>query len=240
MSTRRPPSGVSLAAAVATLLAVQAGGVAGARAADSLADVLARAQAARPGIFGKTEIRSTNLDALPLWQGVVTRMVAEKERLRHCADDPQSCAPEAWRKWHDLMRRTQGRPVTRQTLETVNRTFNAWPYLTDQAAYGADDYWAVPSQFLEHSGDCEDYAIVKFYALLALGQANDDMRIVALKDRVRNLGHAVLVVRLGDVSYVLDNLSDAVVSDGHYKHYDPQYSVNETTRWVHIGGVASQ
>ena len=34
------------------------------------------------------------------------------------------------------------------------------------------------------------------------------MRIVVLRDTIRNLAHAVLVVYLNDEAYVLDNLSN--------------------------------
>jgi predicted transglutaminase-like cysteine proteinase len=43
------------------------------------------------------------------------------------------------------------------------------------------------------------------------------------------------MVKLNGDEFVLDNQANVVMSHERYKHYDPQYSVNETTRWVHIG-----
>ena len=44
------------------------------------------------------------------------------------------------------------------------------------------------------SGDCEDYAIAKFFALRQLGFGAEQMRIVILWDEIRGIGHAVLAV----------------------------------------------
>ncbi len=87
---------------------------------------------------------------------------------------------------------------------------------------------------MKNSGDCEDYAIIKFYALMKLGVDPDTMRIVALKDSIRNLAHAILVVYMNNDAYVLDNLTDMVLPHTRYMHYLPQYSVNEVYRWAHV------
>jgi hypothetical protein len=47
------------------------------------------------------------------------------------------------------------------------------------------------------SGQCQDYAIAKFLALRALGFADTQLRLVALRDTRREIDHAVLVVALG-------------------------------------------
>ena len=84
------------------------------------------------------------------------------------------------------------------------------------------------------SGDCEDYAIAKFFALRHLGFDNDSMRVVILWDQIRNIGHAVLAVYDGPQILILDNLNRMIVSHARYRHYIPQYSMNETTRWAHV------
>ena len=124
----------------------------------------------------------------------------------------------------------------RELLRLVNSFWNSWPYREDQANWGKQDYWAAPAQFLKKSGDCEDYAIVKYFTLKELGIAPDSMRIVILRDTIRNLAHAVLVVYLDDEAYVLDNLSNVVQPHTRLRNYSPQYSVNEHGRWTHIRG----
>ncbi len=59
---------------------------------------------------------------------------------------------------------------------------------------------------------------------------------MVLRDRIRGVGHAVLAVYLGDDILILGSLSSLIVSHSRYKHYVPQVSMNETTRWAHLGG----
>lgn len=119
-------------------------------------------------------------------------------------------------------------------LRTVNAFFNRWPYRLDEDIYGTSDWWATPQEFLRLSGDCEDYAICKYFALRELGFSPENLRIVVLKDRIRNIGHAVLAVFLEDEVYVLDNVTDMIFPHTKYRHYIPQYSLNEQARWAHI------
>ena len=58
--------------------------------------------------------------------------------------------------------------------------------------------------------------------------------IVVLKDTLRNLDHAVTAVYLDGDAWILDNLSNAVLSHKRLSHYRPQFSVNEEYRWAHL------
>jgi predicted transglutaminase-like cysteine proteinase len=84
------------------------------------------------------------------------------------------------------------------------------------------------------SGDCEDYAITKYYALRDLGIPASDMRIAVVEDTIRSLGHAVLVVFGDGTAFVLDNVSNVIMEHSRLTHYRPQYSVNEEFRWAHV------
>lgn len=121
-----------------------------------------------------------------------------------------------------------------EQLKMVNVFWNKWPYREDRDVYGKPDYWAAPVQFRKNSGDCEDYAIVKYFTLRALGVPVDDMRIVVLKDVIRNLAHAVLVVYGDNDVWVLDNMSNNVLSHTRNRSYVPQFSVNEHNAWAHV------
>lgn len=121
-----------------------------------------------------------------------------------------------------------------EQLRAVNRFWNQWPYRQDPEVYKKADYWATPAEFLKNSGDCEDYAIIKYFTLKELGYSTDTMRIVVLMETIRNIAHAVLVVYMDGDAYVLDNLSNNVLSHARYKSYLPQYSVNEKFRWAHV------
>jgi predicted transglutaminase-like cysteine proteinase len=70
--------------------------------------------------------------------------------------------------------------------------------------------------------------------LRQLGFTAEQLRLVVVRDVVRDLAHAVLAVYLDDEVYVLDNLTNAVLPQDRISHYVPYFSINETTRWAHV------
>src|SRR4030095_3727354 len=56
-------------------------------------------------------------------------------------------------------------------LDAVNRFFKRRIVFADDAqGWHTDDYWASPLETLQQgAGDCEDYAIAKYFSLLAGG-----------------------------------------------------------------------
>jgi predicted transglutaminase-like cysteine proteinase len=183
------------------------------------------------GLFGSHEFRSS-LRALPQWSRVMAEAGAQIEAMTRCNPDRDNCSAAAL-SWQKIIHEARGQSAMEQ-LKTVNAFFNRWPYRLDIDVYGLTEYWATPHEFLRLSGDCEDYSITKYYALKQLGVPIDRMRIVMLLDTIRGIAHSVLVVKSGEEHYVLDNLSDLVLSHKIYEHYKPQYSVNEQYRWAHI------
>lgn len=184
-----------------------------------------------PGLFRSHEFRSS-LRALPNWTRVMAEATGQTEAFERCNPSSETCSAAAL-SWQKAIRESLELRGIEQ-LKTVNRYFNRWPYRLDIDVYGVSDYWATPGEFLKLSGDCEDYSITKYYALRKLGVAIKDLRIVLLRDTIRNIAHAVLAVRLDDEVYILDNMSDLVLSHLKYEHYIPQYSVNEFYRWAHV------
>lgn len=181
-------------------------------------------------LFGTAAFRG-NFKALPKWQRVLSKAKAQVAALNSCTG-VKGCPPGAT-SWQRIIGQARGKEPLEQ-LRLVNAFFNKWPYRLDQDAYGQSDWWATPQEFLKLSGDCEDYAITKYFALRELGYTMDSLRIVVLKDRIRNIGHAVLAVFANDTAFILDNLSGIVATHNTYRHYIPLYSLNEEYRWSHI------
>ena len=213
--------------------------------AQTLAEVLAlaqtpvggRASVGGPtpagGLFGSVEFTNASLRGLPQWQKILSRMASDGPAFAECTSDNEHCSTPALRSWRQLQ--IAAAPLARMDkLHAVNRFFNRWPYKTDRELYGRREFWASPSEFMARSGDCEDYAIAKFFALRQLGFGSDELRIVVLYDRIRNIGHAVLAVYEPNDILILDSLSNFITSHMRYRHYIPQYSMNETTRWAHV------
>lgn len=201
--------------------------------AASLSDLAKSAGQRGTAIFGTSEIASNSFKALPQWVRVLGKMKAEGPLLKRCAKDTASCRKHAINPWNQVIASSQGRG-RKAKLDQVNRFFNKWPYKLDSELYGISEYWASPIEFMRRSGDCEDYAIAKYFALRQLGLKKDELRVIILFDQIRNIGHAVLAVYEPNDILVLDSLSDIIFSHRKYKHYKPQYSMNETTRWAHV------
>jgi predicted transglutaminase-like cysteine proteinase len=183
------------------------------------------------GLFRSHEFRST-LKALPNWTRVLASAEGQTDAFYACNPGQEVCSSAAL-SWQKIINQNFGAEPMEQLI-SVNRYFNRWPYRLDIDVYGVVDYWATPGEFLRLSGDCEDYSISKYYALRKLGFPVNDMRVVLLKDTIRNISHAVLAVKLDDDFFILDNMSDLVLTHLKYKHYVPQYSVNEFYRWAHV------
>ncbi|BDQ33425.1 transglutaminase-like cysteine peptidase [Pseudodesulfovibrio portus] len=190
--------------------------------------VEARAADTSPKLLGSLEFKST-IKKLPKWTRVLDKMKAWKGYFQ----DAATANHPSKGSWYALKAELAGKPQ-KDILKGVNKFFNKWPYRLDKANWGVSEYWATPWEFLKKSGDCEDYSIAKFYALQELGFTGDQMRIVAVKDGIRGIGHAILAVFLPDDIYILDNQTIMVLSHKRYKHYIPQYSVNEKFRWMHV------
>ena len=181
-------------------------------------------------LFGSMEFRGS-LRALTKWTQIIDRAWEQTEHLATC-DDPQASCTAIARSWQQMLKGARNLAAL-ERLNWVNTFFNRWPYRLDLETYGVSDYWATPEEFMRYSGDCEDYSISKYFALRQLGYPPEQLRIVVLRDNIRNIGHAVLAVYDSDDAYILDNLSNLVLSHKRYLHYAPYYSINEHYRWAH-------
>lgn len=191
------------------------------------------AQADEAGLFGTREFRASSLAALPQWRGVLERVESERPAWRRCASDPQACPNKAGAAWRALLRGLEGAPLMEQ-LKAINRFANQFRYKSDSENWNKSDFWATPVEFLARSGDCEDYAIFKYMSLRELGLPPERLRIVVLKDTLRDLAHAVLAVWDGEQIWILDNVTNAVIRHDRLGHYVPYYSINEEARWAHL------
>lgn len=191
------------------------------------ADIKPGTSGAKVQLFGTVEFKRP-LSSLPNWLDL----------LKRNAKDPIFIPGKYFKKnvtWDSFKEKAQGKSPM-ELLRYVNAFWNTWPYKEDIVNWGVEDYWAIPAEFLKKSGDCEDYAIVKYFTLKELGIPRENMRIVVVRDTVRNLAHAVLAVYMDGDAYILDNLSNAVLSHSRIRQYSPQYSVNEVGRWAHLKG----
>ncbi len=179
-----------------------------------------------------TEERSGDITPFPKWTGMMSRFDGQKKVPdSHCGK--VRFHPCSILDWKALINSIRGKPL-REQLDIVNDWGNEHPYIIDQINWGVEDYWETPFEFMEISGDCEDYAIAKYYSLRALGLPEKNLRVIIVQDF--NLGgiiHAVLGVYDGGELWILDNQSHQVMPAMKIYHYRPVYGINENAWWAY-------
>ncbi|MES1155110.1 MAG: transglutaminase-like cysteine peptidase, partial [Pseudorhodoplanes sp.] len=73
-------------------------------------------------------------------------------------------------------------------------------------------------------GDCEDYAIAKFVALREAGVADEDLRLLVVRDASLDEYHAVVAARSEDRWLILDNRRMTLM-DTVYSSYSPLFAL---------------
>jgi predicted transglutaminase-like cysteine proteinase len=190
------------------------------------------------GIFGSGPLEGRGLKMASQWNRIVDRLPKLSAALAACAADPAQCTAPWMGTWLQARQAAAGLDRHGQ-LRAVNRFFNRWPYKSDRETYRASEYWAAPDEFMAYSGDCEDYAIAKFFALRELGFANQELRIAVVYDNLRRIGHAVLAVYTEGDILILNNQTDTIATHARYDNFVPWYLVNETTLWTAAGPALS-
>jgi predicted transglutaminase-like cysteine proteinase len=157
---------------------------------------------------------------LEKWLDVERRVNDERRLLRICAENRASCQSRAALQFLAIVdgaRSLEGRA----RLGDINRAINLRiKPMSDLALYGAEDVWSPPLvTFAKGAGDCEDYAIAKFVALQEAGVSADDLRIVILRDDIREEDHAVVAARLDGNWLMLDNQHMVMAEDQQVRDY---------------------
>jgi len=196
-----------------------------------LATILFSAPSHAAGLFGSVESKQEGLEIFPQWLSVLDRHIRENVPEGDCGS--QQFNRCHLKQWLDYLETLKGRDV-RSQLKSINQYANQKEYILDIDNYNVDDYWAIPKQFLNRGGDCEDYAITKLLSLRWLGQQQLKSRIVVLQDANLGIPHAVLAVYLDGDTLILDNQVNEILSHRNIFHYIPIYSLDEKRWWIHL------
>jgi len=116
-----------------------------------------------------------------------------------------------------------------QKLDAVNRFYNGVRYMSDKKVYGQKDYWATPWQFLgKDKGDCEDYVISKYFALVYLGVDSKKLFFTYVKSSKFKAAHMVLTYFKTSRSepLILDNNNQKIFPASKRKDLTPIYNFN--------------
>lgn len=137
--------------------------------------------------------------------------------------------------WEALLKQPPSSDI-HATLNRVNQFFNSRIRFTDDiSVWGQQDYWATPVEALRKgAGDCEDYAIAKYFTLRQLGVPASQLRITYVKALQLNQAHMVLTwySTPDAVPLVLDNLKPNILPASARSDLLPVYSFNGEGLWI--------
>jgi predicted transglutaminase-like cysteine proteinase len=160
------------------------------------------------------------------WRVVKADIDRELQVLARCRT--QQVCPAVAQKLLDIVAEGAGRSG-RARVGLINRAVDlAITPARDEAQWGVADHWSSPFETLQsRRGDCEDYAILKYVALLQAGLSHEDVRIVVLRNVLQKEDHAAVAARVDGQWLILDNVRLAPVRDTDMVRWIPRFVLDE-------------
>lgn len=157
------------------------------------------------------------------WREVEDRLREENDVLERCGEDIAAC-PWTARRFLMLVS-AAGASRGRRRIGIINRAINlAIRPASDWSQWSVPDRWSTPLETLSRGrGDCEDYAIAKYQALLRAGLRPQDVRLVIVHLNPVDEDHAMVAVRLDGDWVMLDNRRFALIRDISLRGIRPMF-----------------
>ena len=157
-----------------------------------------------------------------------------------------SGAETSFAEWRKLLAATQ-QVAADAAVGRINDFFNRRiRYQDDHQVWGEEDYWATPMETLGRgAGDCEDFAIAKYYSLVLSGVPIDKLRLVYVKATLPGQGGAVAHMVLAYYPLpdadplILDNLNPSILPARSRPDLVPVFTFNSQGVYVPGSGAAA-
>lgn len=170
--------------------------------------------------------------------GLMVAQAWNPDLMRKSADLYGPTASRLTLDLQDMIQESSGLSEDRRVLK-VNTFINTrLRQEIDKTVWGLDDYWASPMEFFSKDrGDCEDFAIAKYYSLVALNLPVEKLRLVYVMftPSLGELQQAHLVLAYyrspDEEPYILDNLTDEVRLASYRPDLEPMFSFNGVGLW---------
>jgi predicted transglutaminase-like cysteine proteinase len=177
--------------------------------------------------FGLAAEHVSEGEILRKWTGVESEIREDRQILAHCREDASSC-PLAAQRFLAIVDEGRARSG-RARIGVINREINlAIVPTSDFVQWGVDDRWSPPLEtFATGRGDCEDYAIAKYVALIEAGVPPEDVKIVVVRNKTASENHAVVAVLVDGAWVILDNRWLALAPDRELSRATPLFAINE-------------
>jgi predicted transglutaminase-like cysteine proteinase len=149
-------------------------------------------------------------------------------------------------EWQGMVENARSRTDAMDKLRQVNEYFNhRIAFYDDMVVWGQSDYWATPAETLAMGrGDCEDFAIAKYFSLQLAGVPIEQLRIVYVKARIGGSRSSIQQAHMVLAYYptpdaeplVLDNLITDLRPASQRSDLTPVFSFNSQGIWTSISG----
>ena len=148
-----------------------------------------------------------NEPAVFIWTKLKSDFALEQDAIGRCRGAAENCPSPAARQFVAIVE--EGLQYEgRARIAHINRAAN----LAIRPQIKPTRTWTSPLTTLAAgTGDCKQYAVLKYAALLEAGFTTDQLRIVIVEDKSRQATHAVVAVLDGAQWLVLNNRSSALV-----------------------------
>lgn len=158
-------------------------------------------------LVGGVRVAGADLAATPSWARVA-RAIREQ-----ATTEPRPLA--AWIRWARSLRI---RPVV-DRIRAINRLVNReFAYDSDLRIWGRNDYWETPLEMVRRKrADCEGFVAFKAFLALIAGIDAEQVAVLAGIAPDTHEGHAVLMVVVDGVGYVLDNRVPEIMRTKDYR-----------------------
>lgn len=149
-----------------------------------------------------------------------------------------------YQAWREVVQQA-GSTAEADKLRRVNEFFNRRVrFVEDVQVWGRTDYWASPLELLgQGAGDCEDFAIAKYFSLIEAGVERGKLRMIYVRAVIGLPGSGVPVAHMVLGYYatpvaeplVLDNLVTEIRPASRRPDLTPVFSFNGEGVWTATG-----
>ena len=162
--------------------------------------------------------------------------------LAGCGSAPKTSSPagisnateQRVNAWRQLIDRGRDWSDQRQ-LTAANDFINQNQFVDDIIHWNKEDYWATPLQtIVTEGGDCEDFAVAKYFTLTEMGMSADKLRLTYVKALTLDQAHMVVsyYASPNEIPLVLDNLDPVIRPATERDDLLPVYSFNGDGLWL--------
>jgi len=169
---------------------------------------------------------------LLLLLSTLTAQGVDINRLRyHLLNLAGNHAENIFGEWRNLIEQSR-RSNEMNALKQVNDFFNQQiKFATDIQVWKKNDYWASPMQTLAmRRGDCEDFAIAKYFSLITANVPEQKLRLMyvqaMISDQIQQAHMVLAYYPTSDAEpLILDNLNTEIMLASTRKDLKPIYSL---------------